>query len=143
MKWISLLAFASVLSAATGSKAETDVMAAMDAWKQATIHKDGAALEKLLHPDLTYTHSSGMTQTKADVLQAVLHGKASVEDIQFSNTTVHIFGNTAIVKGTVDIKNNNAGKVSDAHLDIVHVWLKGPQGWQMVVRHAVRLTAAQ
>ena len=66
-----LLATALILSAAPSeSKGEKEVMAAMDAWKQATMKKDGAALDKLLHPDLTYSHSSGMNQTKAEVLKA-------------------------------------------------------------------------
>ena len=44
-KWILIVLSAAVLSAASAdSKAEKDVLAAMDAWKQATIKKDGAAL---------------------------------------------------------------------------------------------------
>ena len=64
-KWICILLFTGFLSAAsTDSKAEKDVLAAMDAWKQATMKKDAAALDKLLHPDLTYSHSSAANQTK-------------------------------------------------------------------------------
>jgi hypothetical protein len=111
----------------------------MDAWKQATMKKDGAALEKLLHPDLTYSHSSGMTQTKADVIKAVTTGKASVEGIDFSDTTVRVYGKTALVKGVVDLHNSTDGKTTVAHLSILHVWIKGPQGWQMVARHATKL----
>jgi len=32
-------------------------MAAMNAYKDALVHKDGAALNQLLNPDLMYTHS--------------------------------------------------------------------------------------
>ena len=139
-KWICILLFTTFLSAAsTDSKAEKDVLAAMDAWKQATMKRDGAALDKLLHPDLTYSHSSAMTQTKADVIKAVTTGKATVEDITFSDTTVRVYGNTALVKGKVDIVNNTDGKSTPAHLNILHVWIKGPQGWQMVARQATRL----
>jgi len=140
-KWICILLFTTFLSAAsTDSKAEKEVMAAMDAWKQATMKKDGAALDKLLHPDLTYSHSSAMTQTKADVIKAVTTGKATVESITFfPDTTVRIYGKTALVKGKVDIVNNTGGKSTPAHLNILHVWIKGPQGWQMVARQATRL----
>ena len=66
IKWFYILLPLAVLSAAgTDSKAEREVLTAMDAWKQATMKKDRVALEKLLHNDLTYTHSSGMNQTKA------------------------------------------------------------------------------
>jgi ketosteroid isomerase-like protein len=139
MKWIAIVFTALALSAATDGKSEREVLAAMDAWKQATIAKDRAALEKLLHPDLTYTHSSGMTQTKDDVVKSVTTGNTAVEAIDFSGTNVRIYGNTALVKGKVDIRNNAAGNSTTAHLDILHVWIKGPQGWQMVARQAIRL----
>jgi ketosteroid isomerase-like protein len=135
-----LLLSAAVLSAAgTDSKPEKDVLAAMEAWKQATMKKDGAALEKLLHKDLSYTHSSAKNETKADVIKSVTTGKSSVEAIEFSGTTVRVYGNTALVKGKVDITNKADGKSTTANLDILHVWVKGSQGWQMVGRQAVRL----
>lgn len=137
--WILLFA-AAFAAAATGSKSEKEVLAAMDAWKQATMKKDRTALEKLLHEDLTYSHSSGKTETKADVVQSVTTGQATVEAIDFADTSVRVYGNTALVKGTVDIRNNTEGKSSTAHLSILHVWVKGPKGWQMVARHATRLT---
>ena len=139
-KWICMFLFAAVLSAASlDPKAEKEVMAAMDAWKQATMKKDAAALDKLLHPDLTYSHSSAANQTKDEVIKSVTTGKASVESITFSDTTVRVYGNTALVRGKVDLVNNTDGKSTPAHLNILHVWIKGPQGWQMVARQATRL----
>lgn len=140
-KWILLLLPAVLFAASTGSKDEQDVLAAMDAWKQATIQKDGAALEKLLHPDLTYSHSSGMTQTKSDVIKAVTTGKATTEAIDFSDATVRVYGKTALVKCVVDMKNNTGGKSAASHLSILHVWVKGPHGWQMVARQATKLAS--
>jgi ketosteroid isomerase-like protein len=133
------LSTAFVWASTPDSKAEKEVLAAMDAWKQATMKKDGAALDKLLHPDLTYSHSSAMNQTKAEVISSVTTGKATVEGITFSDTTVRVYGKTALVKGKVDIVNNTDGKSTPAHLNILHVWIKGPQGWQMVARQATRL----
>jgi ketosteroid isomerase-like protein len=122
-----------------GSKSEKEVLAAMDAWKQATMKKDRAALDKLLHEDLTYSHSSGHNESKADVIQSVTSGKSAVEAIDFSDTTVRVYGNTALVKGKVDIRNNAGGKSTTANLNILHVWLKGSKGWQLVARQATRL----
>src|SRR6266478_3925279 len=136
--WI-LLCAAALSAAGTDSKAEKDVMAAMDAWKHATMKKDGAALEKLLHPDLTYSHSNGHNQTKADVVQSVTTGKATTTGIDFSEPTVRVYGNTAMVRCKVDMTNSTDGKSTTARLNILHVWLKGPQGWQMVARQATKL----
>jgi ketosteroid isomerase-like protein len=137
-KWIMLILTVGMLSGA-GPEAEKNVLAAMETWRHAMMKKDRAALQKVLHEKLSYTHSSGLNETKADVLKSVTEGPMTHENIQLSNTTVRIFGDTALVKGIVDFRNNVGGTVSTAHLDVLHVWLKGPQGWQMVARQALRL----
>ena len=91
-KWILLFLSTTLLSAAVvDSKVEKEVLAAMDAWKQAVMKKDRAALEKILHEDLSYSHSNGKNETKADVLQAVANGKAVVEAIDFTDSTVRVY----------------------------------------------------
>jgi hypothetical protein len=126
------LAFA----AKSSDSAEKDVLAAMDALKQAMIHKDGAALEKLLSSDLTYTHSGGQEQTKADVIQSITSGKSITEALEYTGTTVRIYGKIALVKGKVDLSHS---KTNIVHMNILHVWEKTPQGWQLVARQATRL----
>jgi ketosteroid isomerase-like protein len=137
-KWIMLILSVGILAGAA-PEAEKDVLAAMETWRHAMMKKDRAGLQKILHENLTYTHSSGLNETKADVLQSVTQGPMIHEEIKLSNTTVHVFGDTALVKGIVDFRNSVAGAVSTAHLDVLHVWLKGPQGWQLVARQAIRL----
>ena|SRR6476620_1441188 len=133
--WIFLTSL--VLSAASiDPKSDKEILAAMDAYKEAMTHKDGAALEKLLSSDLMYTHSGGQFETKADVIKSISSGKTIVEKIDFSGTTVRIYGKTALVKGKVDLYHSSTNIV---HMNVLHVWVKGPQGWQMVARQATRL----
>jgi ketosteroid isomerase-like protein len=40
-------------------------------WAEATTHADVAALNQILSDDLTYTHSSGNTQSKAEFIASV------------------------------------------------------------------------
>jgi hypothetical protein len=138
MKKIVCIIFSTLLlsAAPTGSKAEKDVLAAMDAYKEAMIHKDGATLDKLLSNDLTYTHSGGQLETKADVIKSIASGKTIVEAMDFSDTSVRLYGNIALVKGKVDLYHS---KTNIVHMNVLHVWMKGPQGWQMVARQATRL----
>jgi ketosteroid isomerase-like protein len=136
VKWLLLFAAVLPLSAADP---KTDVLAAMESWKQAVLKKDAAALDKLLHPDLTYSHSDGRTQTKADILGAM----ANTESIQFGDLSVRVYGNTALVKGPMEIVSKAAdGSTTKLSLSVLQVWLKGPQGWQLVARHSTRLNPA-
>jgi Domain of unknown function (DUF4440) len=133
--WIFLASL--VLSAASiDPKSDKEILAAMDAYKEAMTHKDGAALEKLLSSELMYTHSGGQFETKADVIKSISSGKTIVEKIDFSDTTVRIYGKTALVKSKVDLYHSSTNIV---HMNVLHVWVKGPQGWQMVARQATRL----
>jgi hypothetical protein len=63
-KLVPILLFALVLSAdSSDSKSAKEVLAAMDAYKEAMIHKDGAPLDRLLANDLAYTHSGGQAES--------------------------------------------------------------------------------
>jgi uncharacterized protein (TIGR02246 family) len=132
-KLILALFFAWTLSAASSDK---DVLAALDGWKQAMLHSDVAAMDKVLHKDLTFTHSSGGEQKKADVLEAVAHPKYKTDSIEFSDTTVRTYGDTAIVKTNVTMTSSPNGTARTSKLIVLNVFVKTPQGWQLVARQA-------
>lgn len=131
---LALLLLTLPLFAAGGG--EKDVTAAIDAWKQAALKGDAAALGRLYHDDLAYTHSNGMTQTKAVAIAAETAPTGVYKGIEMRDVTVKVFGNTAIVEYKLDL-THFAGDT--AHLHEIMVWLKSPQGWQMLARHATKL----
>jgi hypothetical protein len=135
--FVGILFAASVLLADTPTgSVQKEVLAAMETYKNGMIHKDGAALDKVLGPGLTYTHSGGQLQTKAEVIKSITSGATIIEKIEFSDTTVSVYGNMALVKGRVDLWHSSTNIV---HMDVLHVWVNGPHGWQMVARQATKL----
>jgi ketosteroid isomerase-like protein len=134
-------AFAFVLvvqPAFAASPGEKAVLAAVDAWKEAMLKKDRAALEKLFHADLSYGHSSAVLETKAQAIPHIVDGEGW-EKIELTDTTVRLQGNVAIVNGKTDMHQRNKGKPTTiSKLLVLMVWVKGPQGWQMIARQAVR-----
>jgi ketosteroid isomerase-like protein len=134
-RWILILAAAVSLAAADP---KADVMAAMQSWKTAMLKKDAAALDRLLHPDLTYSHSDARTETKADILQSIPAGKLNVQDIKFGDSTIRVYGNTALVKGNMEVTVSS--NPTPLNLSVLQVWMKGAQGWQLVARQSTRLT---
>jgi ketosteroid isomerase-like protein len=133
---VSLLAAAMLLTAATGSKAQDDVLAAMDVFKNAMISRDGKALDRVLSSDLAYVHSGGEFQDKAAVIDSIVNSKTTIERLEFSDTTVRLYGDVALVRGKCDLWHSPTNIV---HMNILHVWVKHPQGWQMVSRQATRI----
>lgn len=136
IKTILLAIVFAVAAVAADPKAE--VSAAMEALKKAMIAKDGATLDKLLSDDLMYTHSAGQFETKAQFMKSIVSGKSIVERLDYFDTVVRVYGNTALVKGGVDLYHS---KTNIVHMNILHVWVKGPDGWKMVARQATRLAA--
>lgn len=137
MKILILMVITGVLLSAAPPKSNSDkeeVLAAMDAYKNAMLHKDRAALTKLVSDDITYVHSNGTkNETKADLLK---FNSAYENIIFFPDTTVRIHGKIALVTGKADFVHT-ATNIS--HIHVLHVWEKGPRGWQMIARQATKL----
>ncbi len=124
------------LPAFAAGNTEKDVIAAVDAWKQAALKGDATALGKLYHDDLAYTHSNAMTQTKAVAIAAETAANGVYKGIEMRDVSVKVYGNTAIVEYKLDL-THFAGDT--AHLHEIMVWMKSVQGWQMLARHATKL----
>jgi ketosteroid isomerase-like protein len=129
------------VSAANDPADEKAVMATLEAMANATIAKDVATLGKIYGDDVTYSHSSGLTETKAQVLKA-FEGPTQAEFMKFSDTTIRVYGDVALVKGITDFRNGRPGNMSDNHLNILWVMVRrpqGPHGWQIVARQTTRI----
>ena len=136
--WFVLFTAALVLqSGAFAANTEKDVLAAMDAYKSAMLKRDAMALDKIFHKDLSYSHSNGKLETKAEAIAAATTGTTVTEIMDFTDSKVRIYGNTALVRGDVRVKSNT----NDLKLSVLHVWTKSPQGWQMVARQSTRYVA--
>jgi ketosteroid isomerase-like protein len=55
-----------------------------------------------------------------------------------SHTTVRIFGDTAIVKTDADVTSGSPAAPATSHLILLHVFVKTPDGWQMIARQATK-----
>ncbi len=131
-----LLLSAFLATAANNPMVEKEILANMTAYKEAMIHNNAAVLEKLLSEDLSYVHSGGQLESKADVLRSVTSGKNVVTRLEFSEMTIRLYEGTALARCRVDLWHSDTNIV---HMNVLHTWIKRPQGWQMVARQATRL----
>jgi hypothetical protein len=141
MTLAALMTAGSVAPTAQGQADEKAVLATLELMSKATVFKDIATLDRIYGDDVTYSHSSAATQTKAQVL-ADVKGPNVAESMKFSDTTVRLYGDVAVVKGVVDFRNGPPGAMTDNHLNILWVLVRrapGPQGWQIVARQTTRI----
>jgi ketosteroid isomerase-like protein len=132
---IALLAIP-LFAADSGPKSDKEITAALDAWKQAMLKGDAATLDRIYSKDLTYEHSSGKTETKAESIANATKPDGIARAIEFHNPAIRVYGNTGIVKSLADF-TNSAGAVS--HLDVLMVWIKTGAAWQLVARQSTKI----
>ena len=147
MKALCVVLFSAValsvvgVSAANNPADEKAVIATLETMAKATIAKDVSTLSKIYGDDITYSHSSALTETKEQVLKGV-QGPSQAEFMKFSDTSIRVYGDVALAKGITDFRNGQPGNMLDNHLNILWVLVRrpqGPHGWQIVARQTTRI----
>ncbi len=133
-----LLAF-SLTAFAQGNKIEQAVLKLETEWVDALIKVDTAALEKLYSDTLTYTHSSGSTDTKAEYIANLKAGKTKYESLMREDVKVRVLGNTALHTSKTNIKLISNGQPSSFSVKMLHVWVKEGKSWRLVAHQTTRL----
>lgn len=128
-----------VAIAAQGNKVEPAILKLEDEWVAALIKADGAALERLYSDNLTYTHSSGTTDTKAEYITNLKAGKTKYESLIREDVKVRVYGNTALHTSKTNIKLVSNGQAQSFSVKMLHVWVKEGANWRMVAHQTTRL----
>lgn len=112
------------------------VAAAEEKWKTAVLAGDSAPFDALLSPELSYTHSSAMTQTKQDFIDDIAKHKTTYKSIEFNDTKMRQYGSAMVVTHHAAITSVQSGT---SNLYITEVWAQQKGQWQMVSRQATKI----
>ena len=107
----------------------------------AMIARDFKALEGMLHGELLYTHSSGVTDTRASWLQSMQSGRTRYKSVNCSDRKVRILGDVALVTGGAAIEAEINGQPRSLKLLFLNAWAKTPQGWKFVAWQSTPLAS--
>src|SRR5438128_12266925 len=83
-------------SAVAASADEAAVAQAVEALRKAIFGQEKTQLEALCADQLSYGHSDGRVQNKAEFIEGVMTKKAIVKSITLSDQTIAVVGNDAI-----------------------------------------------
>lgn len=125
-------------SAAIGAPAAntrlTGLERASEALRLAMVAGDGRTLDALLHDRLVYMHSSGHSQSKADLMRD-LAGKQFFAGLTYAAQSFDVVGDTGIVRLTVDqVKNVAGGKTRASRIEVLHTWVRTGGTWRLLGR---------
>jgi ketosteroid isomerase-like protein len=133
---VALLGAASVV-AQPGDEAA--VAQAVEAFRTAMLKADRAQFEALTADQLSYGHSGGRIETKAQFIDAATSGRSTWKFITLTDQTIQIVGNNAIVRHTLTGETERDGKTNPVKIGVLMVWHKPDGPWQLLARQAVRL----
>jgi len=104
------------------------------------VAKDPAGLESVMHKDLVYFHSTGVSDNKESYIASILSGKSTYVSIEAAELMTRIYGKTGINTGIVNIVNLNAeGKETQVKLRFTDVFVFEGGRWQMVSWQSTKL----
>jgi hypothetical protein len=106
---------------------------------EAATKNDLDALGKLLSDDLTYTHSTGVLESKTVFLESLKSGTLQFKKIEPADLQVRVFGTTAVINGTATMAVISKGEAKDVHLRYTDVWVNSAGRWQMVAWQSTKL----
>ena len=134
-----IICFSVLTTVFAQSKDETAVASAVEALKKAMIDADKTALESIAADALSYGHSNGKVEDKAEFVRAIVSGESDFVTINLTEQSIKIAGNAAIVRHKLSATTNNSGKPGTANLALLMVWQKQKGGWKLLARQAVKI----
>jgi ketosteroid isomerase-like protein len=132
---LSMISFSSIAQ----SKDQKNVAVAVEKLRKAMIDGDRTALQNIAADSLSYGHSGGNVQNKAEFVEAIASGKSDFVTIELSGQTISVVNNTAVVRHQLDAATNDGGKPGTVKIKVLLVWIKEKGEWKLLARQAVKL----
>jgi hypothetical protein len=103
--------------------------------------QDAIALDSLLDDDLTYVHTGGDLQTKAQFLETIRSKSLVYESISPSEVQVHVHDGLAIATGRsqMRVRSANAGAASSFGIRFTEAFVRRNGRWLLTAWEATRL----
>jgi hypothetical protein len=120
------------------SSKTSSIEIAVDQLKEAMLSGDRLQLEKIASDHLSYGHSGGHIEGKAEFVEKIASGKSDFVSIEITEQTIHVTRKTAIVRHVFNAVTNDGGKPGNVKLKVLLVFSIEQGQWRMLARQAVK-----
>jgi ketosteroid isomerase-like protein len=136
---VALALLTNVQLVAAQSSDEAAVAQAVEAYRKAMLAADRSQLEAICADQLSYGHSAGRIETKAQFIDGAVSGRSTWKFITLTDHSNQIVGNNAIVRHIFTGENESAGKTNAIKIGILMVWQKQDGRWKLLARQAYKI----
>jgi ketosteroid isomerase-like protein len=137
--WIAILvALPSAITLADNPKAASDPMLAFEAERfRMTAARDIEGVERVLDDELSYCHTTGRCETKAEYMANLRSGRTRYDKIEVLSSRVRYYGDIAILNGQISIDVQAGGQtVKGLKMSYTDVYRRKEGRWLMVAWHS-------
>src|SRR5271169_2537449 len=118
---------------------EAAVKDSVEALRKALLAADKTQLEQVAAAQLSYGHSSGKVQNKAEFVDGVMTRKGVVKSLDFPDLTVAVASDAAITRHIWASESETDGKPNKVRIGVLAVWQKQDGGWKLLARQGYTL----
>ena len=108
---------------------EKEILGLEDKRFAVMVARDFVALEKMVHDELLYTHSSGVTDTKASWLESMKSGKVKYKSAACSERQVMFSATWRSCAARPPSRPRSAASRARSS-SFLNAWVRTPQGWK-------------
>jgi hypothetical protein len=130
-----------LLSASLLCFAQTDeekLTTTVKEFHRALVNKNTVSINQQTDKALSYGHSNGWVETKAEVIKDLETGVISYQAFKEDSITITMNGNMANVRFVAEITATMKGASSTFPLRVLEVWTKKGKRWVLFARQAVK-----
>ncbi len=135
--FVALLAWVQPAAAQYGDEAA--VAQSVESLRKAMFARDVKGFEAIISENVSYGHSAGRIENKQEFIKAALANKAVMKSLTFTDQTIKVTDNSAVVRNTYNAENELDGKASTTKIGVLLVWAKESGTWRLYARQAYRL----
>jgi hypothetical protein len=138
LKKLLTILFFFLVAFANAQTEEEKLITTIKEFHQALVSKNTVSINQQTDKALSYGHSNGWVETKADVIKDLETGVISYHAFKEDSITVVINGTMANVRFNADITATMKGTTTTFPLRVLEVWVKKGKRWVLFARQAVK-----
>ncbi|GAC1653480.1 MAG: hypothetical protein NVS9B15_14160 [Acidobacteriaceae bacterium] len=117
------------------------VLVADEARRMGMLQSDVSLLNSLLADDVTILWGDGTADDKAARLALFRSGRVRYTRLDYDNTRVRLYGQTAVVTGNARVQVQTDGNSLESLLRVTRVYALQHDRWRLVTSHATRMAS--
>lgn len=125
-------------SVSFAQRTQAGVAKAVDQLRVALLDPTDARLSAIVADSLSYGHSSGKVEDKAEFMRALLSGDSDFKTITLTEQHITLVDNVALVRHVLQAETMNKGAAGTANLSVLLVWVYQRGNWKLLARQAVK-----